>query len=1083
MKVSQAREIDRICTDFEDRWTNGEAIPIELAVKGCPSELRLACLEELLRIEVELLTQNGVKPPFSGYRHRFPACHETIFRIEQEQQRPDYEFELSAHGERYEIHEEIARGGMGVILRARDKQLQRDVAIKVIHERFQGNRSALRRLEREATVLASLQYPGIVPIYDSGFLKSGSPFFAMKLVVGATLTTLLRDPAAGGMHIDLFDTVIQVCRTVAIAHQHGVVHRDLKPSNIMVGKFGDVYVMDWGLAGVIRPEASARVVEATLESDLRCSFGEPTVFGTPRYMAPEQGEDETTSIDPRLDVFSLGAILCEALVGRDERRQLLARSEGITELADRLLVAHGVDVELRDLVADCLATDPADRPADASNIVHRLQVYRQHVEQRAEDARLAQATAEAKLVLTQRRWRYQTSLAVLLSICVLGLVSHFRTQSKESATRQLHAERAIKMGREAYVAACESRQLNSAHWELAAQYFDRAETHLASLGQDGRSLRAWPVRQRIQLFRGLRTAQEVETNVKQNCFQSDALFQAVIRALRTEGWRPDKTSAAEVARQLSDVPLGGRYLLIDCCLRASVYGKGEERDWLIDIVDALEPGVYAKRIGKRLLNCHEDELEAIVAGLSPAEYPPCIFVVAASRFRECGKTEQAESLLRKAQPVHYQDFHLNTLLGFVLMEKGGESAKDSIAYFMAASAIESTPGSVFNLGKAYYEIGAYSAAHSVVETLVRENPDYSHAHVLYVSILESEGKIVEAEEYLRDRLECSDSDPLLVEGLGNFYVRQQRYHEAVQYFEKASQLTPDSLQLKFKLGSLCCQVGRFGVAFDSLIQLEILDPDFPDLYFSLGFAAEHVGRLAAAKEYYIKALETATVNRGMLCGNLGNVCRRLGQFLESRDWFSQALDATGEDQQELVQRYSLELQAAERDIEDFHFWEEVRFKPEELQKLDESTRLRLASRICGPLGEYQHGIDLLFDETTGQYHVSPDVVVKMVLLGLRLAALDHGCKANLHGDTAAGLRSVKLFFEIVCEIEQVFYGRSATADRGDVPYFCVALSRDPAYRVIRPGGIAACWNKETQAAIANRWHRIEELMSLAQRTK
>ena len=149
---------------------------------------------------------------------------------------------------RYEISEKISHGGMGIVYRAIDTMLCRDVAIKILLDRHGDRDSLRRRFLDEARVTGQLQHPGIVPIYELGETEGGTPFFAMKLVEGNTLADMLASTGHSARdhsrHLHIFH---QVCQTIAYAHSRGVIHLDLKPSNIMVGEFGEVHVMDWGL--------------------------------------------------------------------------------------------------------------------------------------------------------------------------------------------------------------------------------------------------------------------------------------------------------------------------------------------------------------------------------------------------------------------------------------------------------------------------------------------------------------------------------------------------------------------------------------------------------------------------------------------------------------------------------------------------------------------------------------------------------------------------------------------------------------------------------------------------------------------
>src|SRR5687767_938541 len=159
--------------------------------------------------------------------------------------------------ERYTLGAEIARGGMGVICRATDTVLGREVAVKVLHEKYGPTSGAALRFADEARITGQLQHPSIPPVHDFGLLPDGRPFLAMKLIKGQTLEELLKArpdaSAERGRFVAAFE---QACQALAYAHSHDVIHRDLKPANIMVGAFGEVQVMDWGLAKVLGAHAT-----------------------------------------------------------------------------------------------------------------------------------------------------------------------------------------------------------------------------------------------------------------------------------------------------------------------------------------------------------------------------------------------------------------------------------------------------------------------------------------------------------------------------------------------------------------------------------------------------------------------------------------------------------------------------------------------------------------------------------------------------------------------------------------------------------------------------------------------------------
>jgi serine/threonine protein kinase len=215
--------------------------------------------------------------------------------------------------ERYVLHEPVGQGGMGTVYRAQDRELKREVALKVLREDLVGA-GAAARLEREARILAHLEHPGIVPVHDAGTLSDGRVYYVMKLVRGQRL----EDFAGRATLTEVLRLFLKVCETVGFAHARGVVHRDLKPSNIMVGAFGEVLVLDWGIARILRElePRTERVSDVSFDNEANTAPG--TVLGTPGFMAPEQAQGLTDLVDARTDIFALGAIL-ETLLGRGGR--------------------------------------------------------------------------------------------------------------------------------------------------------------------------------------------------------------------------------------------------------------------------------------------------------------------------------------------------------------------------------------------------------------------------------------------------------------------------------------------------------------------------------------------------------------------------------------------------------------------------------------------------------------------------------------------------------------------------------------------------------------------------------------------
>jgi serine/threonine-protein kinase len=351
----------------------------------------------------------------------------------------------------YAIEGELGRGGMGVVLRARDPKFHRPLAIKLLLSKYQGQDQLKQRFLEEAQIMGQLQHPGIPPVHDLGQLPDGRPFLVMKLIKGQTLEELLRqqpgttnEPAAESSStlasraqglprwLAIFE---HVCQTIAYAHARGIIHRDLKPGNVMVGAFGEVQVMDWGLAKLVLPATGNSLVEESPPSSTVCTLraSEPeaatqpgTALGTPAYMAPEQARGEVEHLDQRCDVFGLGAVLCEILTGKPAFAAGTAIGSHRLAMKGDLsgaLVRLGdcaADQELIDLVKRCLALEKENRPRDGGAVAQAVAAYQAAVQERLREAELAEVAARAKAAEERKRRRVIMALAAAVLLLVVG---------------------------------------------------------------------------------------------------------------------------------------------------------------------------------------------------------------------------------------------------------------------------------------------------------------------------------------------------------------------------------------------------------------------------------------------------------------------------------------------------------------------------------------------------------------------------------------------------------------------------------------------------------------------------------------
>ena len=261
------------------------------------------------------------------------------------------------------VYHELGRGGMGRVHPATDRNLLRRVALKWLDKELAREPMYRDGFIAEAQITGQLEHPNIVPVHELAVSSKGIPYFTMKLVHGVGLDEWLRDPSrrpgTRERLQDGLDIFLKVCDAVAYAHHRGVIHRDLKPENIMVGSFGRVYVIDWGLARLTKTRAA---------SGAYSQMEAPGEVGAPAYMSPEQARGNPADMDERSDVFGLGAVLYEIVCGElpygyshNPDAILQKARHGQVISIDRVVVRHGIPKRLREIVNKAIAPLPANR--------------------------------------------------------------------------------------------------------------------------------------------------------------------------------------------------------------------------------------------------------------------------------------------------------------------------------------------------------------------------------------------------------------------------------------------------------------------------------------------------------------------------------------------------------------------------------------------------------------------------------------------------------------------------------------------------------------------------------------------------
>jgi serine/threonine-protein kinase len=782
---------------------------------------------------------------------------------------PDNEY---AHvlSDRYELLGEIARGGMGVVLRCRDRHLRRDLAVKVLLERHAGRPDIVRRFLEEAQIAGQLQHPGVVAIHELGTLADGRPFFAMKLIKGRTLAELLAErPDPGHQQPHFLGIFLQICQTVAYAHSKQVIHRDLKPANVMVGAFGEVQVMDWGLAKVLaegpvnpasqkrqNPELAVSVVETVrAESDSATQAG--SVLGTFAYMPPEQARGEAERIDQRSDVFGLGAILCEILIGQPpytgSGEEIKAQAQvGHLAPVQTRLQELGAERELVALARTCLQPNPDDRPRDAGVVTTELAAYLAAVQDRLRQAELDRAATIARGVEERKRRRWQLGLAGMLALVVFIAGGATFWYQRDRQARRLTIERdAVAALREATTLEAQGETVmdDPERWRaaltMACSAQKRAEVLVAG-GPADDALREQVERVRQQLAdadRDCLMVEELDRIRLQQAEQKDGRFDnlstlpryaAAFQAYGIDVLALEPTAAAESLRQRRRLQAT---LLAALAHWATFAPKPTDRQRLSAILEAVEPEGQAFRQRCRAALARKDAaaLTELTDAADLAGLPPAAVTNLSRGLRYLKAYAAAARLLQRAQKLHPNDFWLNHDLGMTLKEiKQPEAA---VRYLTAALALRSRSSGVYlNLGTVLRDKGDLEEAIHCYRTAIDLDPKYVQAHINLGNALFDRRDLDGAIHSYRTAIDIKPTNVMAHTNLGTVLMHKSDLEGAIHCYRAAIELDPKYAPAHHNLGKALKNKKELDAAIRCYRTAIDIDPKNPAVHNSLGIA-------------------------------------------------------------------------------------------------------------------------------------------------------------------------------------------------------------------------------------------------------
>jgi serine/threonine-protein kinase len=753
---------------------------------------------------------------------------------------------------RYRDIEPIAHGGQGVVVRVRDADLGRELALKTIHTDPDGEGQAGVRLEAEARVLASLEHPGVPPVHERGRLPDGRPFFTMRLVRGRTLAELVAESSTAGRleserpgYLRLFE---QICRTVAYAHRKGIIHRDLKPSNVMVGAFGEVQVMDWGLA---RPSDAGPAVHDGMpgraEADeSSCLSDEPgtiavaeastlpgQVVGTAAYMPVEQARGWSDRQGPASDVFGLGGILCVLLTGcppyaECDARKALARA-AVGDLGDALarLDSSGADPALIQLARACLAVDPGDRISDAGAVAAMLGDYVVQVDRRLRDAELQRAQAEARAAGERRRRRLTLALAgtaVLAFGLGFGLWDLRRRQ--EGALERAHAraaalyDQARHSGRELppwreLRVAMHNLEALVEHGPARSPTARRAGDLLDRFQLDDITLERL---ERIQLDQG--------GPQRDGVLDDSGLATEYGRLFWSYGVGILTTGPADAAMQVRRGAIA--FSLCGALDEWAMLKDGTVRSHLLEAAKLADPDPARNRIRLALRDAPADPapLVALARSLDIRATTPATAMLLARALSRLGERNRAVDVLWGAYSASPGDFWINLSLGRALLRSPRHRPIEAVPFLTAATALRpESAGAWLTLANALRRAhgrGPAESAYQQAETAYRDalgRDPSDHLTRAYLGvILRSGGRMAEALDMLGPVQPGESQSAISLQARGTLAFALGDFEAAERCSRAALERAPGFVLAQGYLGRALLNRGRLAEAREALLR-------------------------------------------------------------------------------------------------------------------------------------------------------------------------------------------------------------------------------------------------------------------------
>jgi serine/threonine protein kinase/Tfp pilus assembly protein PilF len=866
----------------------------------------------------------------SSYPHLAGVLGQEIAKLKKMRFRPEPLPEPPAAefaGLRFQPVRFLARGGLGEVFVAHDQEVGREVVLKRIQKDKAHQEASRLRFLQEGEITGRLEHPGIVPIYGLGLDASGQPYYAMRFIRGESFRDAIKlyhaatrpgshspgrnrafrqlfldkrsqddGAVAGGERNLAFRHLLQrflaVCNAVAYAHSRGIIHRDLKPANLMLGRYGETLVLDWGLAGLVdRDKKPHDPAEDTLPIAVRDGGrtlpGMP--MGTPAFMSPEQANGQWTLVGPGSDIFGLGATLYTLLTGHPPYQGPQALEDAAAgKYRPPRQVNSEAPAALEAVCLKAMALRPSERYATVLEMTRDLENW------------LADEPLSAyREPLPKRlgRWvrRHKTLVAgiaaSLLAALVVGGGAWF-TYQQDKADREAEATRLAEARERDVLAALDEaeRLLREQKWEEARGAVGRARGRLAGGGPGS-------LQQRLRQCQADLT---IVTQLEQiplpwpgpgSPFDFAAVDRAYAAVFRSYGIAvpvlEPKTAAARIQKSTIRAQL---VVALDRWLFVKPVTDDRGRKQLVAIANGADPNQWRRRFRAQILRQDRLALERLASQEELLAQPASSLLLVIQLFR-VGAQPAGLEVLRQAQLHHPGDFWINFFQGVFLLAGFGQPAHpdEAVGYFRAALAVRPERFEVLVLlGIALDKQGKTAEAIGTIRMALRRQPDWAQGHNFLGLALEKQGQAAKAMAAYRLAIKFKPDFADAHFNLGWLLFEQGKWAQAVAANRMAIKFNPDFAGAYTNLGRALYEQGKLAEAVSAYHRAIKIDPNSSLTYNNLGRALERQGKLGEAVAAYRRAIK---LKRGYFLAhyNLGRVLHNQGRLTEAVAAYRQAI--------------------------------------------------------------------------------------------------------------------------------------------------------------------------------------------------